>query len=202
MNVPTLRRPLTGLLSIKIGAVSDVNHAVTGRLSRGPETFVIMKVEDEFKARTKATKTDRWADEMHQIEIDKGNEVELTVYDRTGSDPPRPVGMLWLRITDINEEMRRKKVEADIKGSGWISADRAMQDGSIQPDSAYGPGGLQHSWTSGNVSQPTGNAGESMTAPVDIDDWFSLEPVGRIHLVISFGESSLRNSISIGRQRL
>ena len=96
LNMPSQRKPLTGHLSLRIHAVADVDHAATGRFSRGPETFVIMKVEDNFKGRTKATRTDKWTDELHEFDIDKANEIELTVYDKTG-DHPLPIGMLWVR---------------------------------------------------------------------------------------------------------
>ena len=82
-----MRKPLTGHLDIRVHAVRDVNHALTGRLSRGPETFAVIKVEDAFKGRTKATRTDRWTDELHSIQIDKANEIEITVYDKSTSYP-------------------------------------------------------------------------------------------------------------------
>jgi hypothetical protein len=35
---------------------------------------------------------------------------------------PVPIGMLWVRISDIAEEMRRKKIETELNASGWVSA--------------------------------------------------------------------------------
>lgn len=194
LNVPSQRKPLTGHLSIRIQAVADVDHAATGRFSRGPDTFVIIKVEDVFKGRTKPTKTDRWLDEIHEIDIDKANEIELTVYDRTG-DHPMPIGMLWIRISDIVEEMRRKRIETEFNSSGWMTADR-MPDGGIRPDlqfqpppgqqgaaagAAGGAGGL-----GGAPGAGAGGAPVPQTGPIFIESWFSLEPVGRIHMTMSF----------------
>src|SRR6186713_2566693 len=68
LSMPSQRKPLTGHLSLRIHAVADVDHAATGRFSRGPETFVIVKVEDSFKGRTKATRNDRWLDELHEFD--------------------------------------------------------------------------------------------------------------------------------------
>ncbi|KAI9728187.1 MAG: Serine/threonine kinase [Chrysothrix sp. TS-e1954] len=192
MNAPSLRKPLTGLLTLRINAVRDVNHTTTGRLSRGPETFVILKVEDDFKGRTKATRTDRWTDELHQVDINKGNEVELTVYDKAGNDHPRPIGMLWVRISDINEEMRRKKIETEINNSGWVAADKAMQDGRPRPEgqfngspSAAGPGAMT---SMGQTSADNGP--QPQYGPVTIENWFSLEPVGAIQLAMSFNKEA------------
>lgn len=180
---------------MKIHAISDVNHATAGRFSRGPESFVIVKVEDETKSRTKATRTDKWADENLDIDIDKGNEVELTVYDKAGGDHPRPVGLLWIRISDVAEEMRRKKIEHDFNQAGWVSADK-MDNG--------GPGRLNVQFQPPPGQMPTQGPGNAMgqaygasgpapnAAPVPaIDAWFSLEPVGRIHLTLNFGMSTI-----------
>ncbi|KAL8904825.1 MAG: hypothetical protein Q9207_003019 [Kuettlingeria erythrocarpa] len=192
LNSPNMRKPLTGTLEMAIQAVRDVDHAATGRLSRGPETFVIMKVEDAFRVKTKSTRTDKWTDETHTVDIDKANEIELTVYDKSGAHPT-PVGMLWIRISDIAEEMRRKKIEAELNNSQWVTADKMNNGGHLgQPDSGFS--------SSTNLTQdraPRGPAnrdpnphppGQASRNPAVIDAWFALEPVGRIHLVLSFSK--------------
>lgn len=188
-----MRKPLTGLLTMRIQAVKDVDHAATSRFSKGPETFVIVKVEDTVKARTKASRADWWQDETFNIDIDKANEIELTVYDKSG-DRPTPIGMLWLRISDIAEEMRRKKIETEFNASGWVSADK-MDGGSGGPR-RQGSGGPtlspQQPAHGGHPGAPAPNYGGAPGAPfggpVMIDAWFALEPVGRIHLTMSFGK--------------
>lgn len=196
LNISSARKPLTGHLTLRIHQVADVDHAATGRFSRGPETFVIMKVEDVFKGRTKATRNDRWTDEVHEFDIDKANEIELTVYDRTG-DHPLPIGMLWIRISDIAEEMRRKRIETELNSSSamWVSADKMGAGGAGQSEmqfqpppgqaqAASGPGGV-----GAGSGQDMGGAGpQPQTGPIYIDAWFALEPVGRIQLTMSFGE--------------
>jgi classical protein kinase C/novel protein kinase C epsilon type len=188
-----MRKPLTGLLTLRIHAVKDVDHAASSRFSRGPETFVVVKVEDAIKARTKATRTDKWQDEAFNIEIDKANEIELTVYDRSG-DRPNPIGMLWVRISDIAEEMRRKKIESEFNASGWVSADKMEHGGAHgRQDAGGAPGSSNRPPSGGHPGGPGqgyagGAPGGPSAGPVLIDSWFALEPVGRIHLTLSFGE--------------
>lgn len=186
-----MRKPLTGSLSIRVHAVKDVDHVATSRFARGPETYVAVKVEDNVVARTKATRIDKWEAEYHNVMVDKANEIELTVYDKAGGDHPLPIALLWIRISDIVEEMRRKKIEAEINSSGWVSADRmANGGGSNAPPSQFnmnptgagaspnfpaGPGGMQ---------QQLG--GQGMVSAQPIDAWFALEPTGAIHLTIGF----------------
>ncbi|CEL03272.1 hypothetical protein BJX68DRAFT_46111 [Aspergillus pseudodeflectus] len=187
LSTPNLRKPLTGLLTMRIQAVQDVDHATSSRFSRGPETSVIVKVEDTIKARTRATRSDRWQDETFNLDIDKANEVELTVYDKAG-DRPVPIGMLWLRISDIAEEMRRKKIETEINTSGWVSADKMERPGGPGRMDPAGPvGSSQGAGGYSNPSAPQGQMGPG-GGPLTIDAWFALEPVGRIHLSMSFAK--------------
>ncbi|PYI26363.1 hypothetical protein BP00DRAFT_67450 [Aspergillus indologenus CBS 114.80] len=203
LSTPNLRKPLTGLLTMRIHAVQDVDHATSSRFSRGPETFVVLKVEDTIKARTKPTRTDRWQDETFNLEIDKANEIELTVYDKSG-DRPTPIGMLWVRISDIAEEMRRKKIETEFNASGWVSAEKMGHGGQPgRPDTAGGMGSSQ-----GGPGGPAGPAGQGGAAgapgagQVIIDSWFALEPVGRIQLSMSFAKQLKdRRPFDIGLNR-
>ncbi|QIW99142.1 hypothetical protein AMS68_004660 [Peltaster fructicola] len=183
LDMPTQRKPLSGHLSIRIQGIEDVDHASTGRFSRGPETFVIMKVEDSAIGRTKATRSDRWTDEVHEIDVDKANEIEFTVYDKSG-DRPVPIGLLWIRIADLVDEIRRKRVETEFNQAGWTTADK-MSDGQPRPDLHFNPPpGSQ------GVHPPSAaggfGAGMQQSGPIFIDTWFSLEPVGRIHLTLGF----------------
>lgn len=205
LNAPNMRKPLTGNLTMMINAVRDVDHAATGRLSRGPETFVVMKVEDVEKGKTKTTRTDRWTEEVHNVDIDKANEIELTVYDKSGTRPT-PIAMLWIRISDIAEEMRRKKIESELGNSQWVTADR-MDNSSMQSrqDSAYSSGtsipNRDSRGSSGRDGGP-GQGNQQSQDPAAIEAWFALEPVGRIHLTMSFTKQNKdRRPIDLGLNR-
>jgi hypothetical protein len=206
--MPNMRKPLTGQLSIRIQAVKDVDHATMSRFARGPETFVAVKVEDNVVARTKASRTDKWEAEYHNLNVDKANEIELTVYDKP-SDHPLPIGLLWIRISDIVEEMRRKRIEAEISSSGWVSADR-MANGSAPgappPQFPMNPGQSQFGPPPGSAGAGAqgGNAplGGAAIPPQPIDAWFALEPTGAIHLTISFTKQTKdRRPFDVGLNR-
>ncbi|KAJ5828927.1 uncharacterized protein N7525_007180 [Penicillium rubens] len=209
LSSPNMRKPLTGLLTMRIHAVKDVDHAASSRFSRGPETYIVVKVEDTIKARTKATRNDKWLDESFSMDIDKANEIELTVYDKSG-DRPVPIGMLWVRISDIAEEMRRKKIETELNASGWVSADKMGEGGSARHDHGGSPMGSSHGPSPGGRPGTSGHGahahhgGESTNAPptVTIDSWFALEPVGRVQLQMSFAKQLKdRRPFDIGLNR-
>jgi classical protein kinase C len=207
INTPNMRKPLTGQLSIRIQAVKDVDHATTSRFARGPETFVAVKVEDNIVARTKASRTDRWEAEYHNLNVEKANEIELTVYDKP-SDHPLPIGLLWIRISDIVEEMRRKKIEAEINSSGWVSADRMANGGGPPPQFPMNPATPQFGPPPGSAGlppqQPANNqmGGAGIVPPQPIDAWFALEPTGAVHLTIGFTKQTKdRRPFDVGLNR-
>lgn len=199
LNLPTQRKPLSGHISIRVQAVANVDHMTMGRLSRKAETFVVVKVEDTVKAKTRATKYDKWTEEVLEFDLDKANEIEFTVYDRS-SDRSQPIGMLWARVSDIAEEMRRKRIEHETTQAGWRTADamgptpggydgRSPRPDSFSP-SHIGPDGFQNT-----ALQP-------QNSPVFIDDWFSLEPVGKIKLSITFvKQNRQRRPLDLGLGR-
>jgi len=200
MNAPNMRKPLSGHMEMRINAIRDVDHAASSRFSRGPETFIIMKVEDNVRAKTRATRNDRWMDEIFSIDIDKANEIELTVYDKSG-DRPTPIAFLWIRISDIAEEMRRKRIEAELQQGNWVTADKMTP----------GAGGeFAPPPTTGTPHVPSGDAagaGPSAGMPQQpqtamIDSWFSLEPAGRIHLSMNFQkQTGQRRPFDLGLNR-
>ncbi|KAI5795563.1 protein kinase c [Geopyxis carbonaria] len=207
INTPNIRKPLTGRLHVRILAVKDVDHASTSRFARGPETFVIIKVEDVARIRTKSTRNDKWLDEGHDIDVDKANEIEVTVYDKPG-EQHLPIGMLWIRISDLVEELRRKKIDQDNQNAGWVSADKMgpgrtsdghSYSGSV-PSSHVGAGNTgMYMNTSGQVgAQPT-----QVQSP-NVDAWFALEPIGQIHLSMNFVKTKTGGKrpmeLGLGRQ--
>ena len=90
--------------------------------------------------------------------------------------------------------MRRKKVETELQNSGWVSADKMGGSTGPQPDLQFQPPPGQNFANATGPGQagmrPPGPAGPGAPQPqmsqIFIDDWFSLEPVGRIHLTMSF----------------
>ncbi|MCO5559004.1 hypothetical protein L7F22_012595 [Adiantum nelumboides] len=121
-----------------------------------------------------------------------------------------PIGLLWVRISDIVEEMRRKRIEAEMNSSGWVSADRmgsgagAPSQFPMSPSSGSfggGPGGPQ---SPGAGPQTPGLAPgpqpQVNTGP--IDGWFNLEPTGQIQLQMSFVKTNAdRRPVDLGLGR-
>ncbi|OLL23182.1 Protein kinase C-like [Neolecta irregularis DAH-3] len=192
INAPNLRRPLTGFLKLRVARVKDVDHAASSRFTRGPETHVTIKVEDTIRARTKPSRNDRWNEDF-DIEVDKVNEIEITVYDKQG-DHLLPIGLLFIRISDLAEELRRRKVEAEINNSGWVSANQ-VGSGSSQA------GGLHSMRTAMDpgpfVSSPRANASAFQEMDKGIEAWFALEPAGQILLTLNFRKQHITG---LGRQ--
>ncbi|GAA5981589.1 hypothetical protein JCM11641_004108 [Rhodosporidiobolus odoratus] len=189
-----LRRPLSGALQITIHSARDLAHAPQPKRSKHPsETIIYVKVEDTPRARTHPSRGgDRW-NESFEIHVDKANECEVTIYDRVpGEAAPQPIGMLWLRLSDIVEELRRKKMGAEA-GPGWVTAARVTQGGSgTSGQDVPLPGtGLNRGETmSGGEFGAGGGVGGAKGE--GIDAWFAVEPEGAVRLQLNFVKSNVR----------
>ena len=174
---------------IRVSAVKDVDHATTSRFTRSPETFIVIKIEDLPRQKTKASRTDRWNEE-YEIPVDKANEIEFTVYDKV-SDTSLPIGFLWVRISDISEELRRRRIEQEVAGSGWVSADKAQEGGPMGSGPGSGVGFGRISPTRGEQIYPRPGEALPQARNEGVEAWFALEPAGQILLTLNFGKQSL-----------
>ena len=187
---------LSGKLQVIIKGARDLEHApiVTSGRSRSAskqvvDTYVSLKVEGTQRARTHPSRTDRWNEEF-EITVDKANEVELAVYDKQASEPhPVPIALLWLKIQDLVDSLRRQRVNQETGQGGWVTAgDMNNIPGMPSPG--------HHPSSSGDY-QPSFNAGGAMASgafgggyggqPDGIEAWFALEPVGAIAMKLNFG---------------
>lgn len=199
LNVPSQRKPLSGRVTIHVRAVADVDHT-TSRYRGAPGLYVAINCEDLTDPWTtrpcptkdepkKGIKAGQFTDEPFGFDVDKANEIEVTVYEKTGGQT-LPIGILWLRVSDIAEEMRRQKIASELQNNNWVSADKIGGSSGPQPDMQFQPPPGQSSGgvTPGGMRQTGGAVPGSQhpSGPIEIDGWFSLEPVGRINLTLSF----------------
>lgn len=188
-----LRKLLTGKLRIGVKGARELDHIpVTKKGSKGlNDTTVVIKIEGNQRARSHPSRTDRWNEDF-EIPIDKENEIEITIFDKQGNEPSIPIGLLWVRISDLVEALRRQKVGAmsENSGAGWVTAAGAM-DGNHPAQPATHQAGY-------GMDSPVQFAGPQIPgagAPrprqyEGIDAWFAVEPVGDIALHLDFSQYS------------
>jgi classical protein kinase C len=186
---PNQRRPLSGALNISILQARDLNRPpfANKRGKSRPESVVVVKVEDTPRARTHPSRTDRWNEDF-EIHVDKANEVEVTIYDKSAGDLPVPIGMLWIRISDVVEALRRKKAGND-SGPGWVTAGRVS---SANAAAGGGTSALDVPMGRQLPPPPSAQPGFGSTASEGIEAWFAVEPEGAIQLNLNFGASAAR----------
>ncbi|KAF9170795.1 Serine/threonine kinase, partial [Mortierella sp. AD010] len=165
-----LRRPMTGTLYVRVTGVKHQNNAPT-RNSRPAESMAIIKIDGTPKAKTKMARNTpngiRWNEDF-EVPVTKASEIEISVVDKP-DQVPVPIGMFWLKISDLVEELRRKKVEAD-NDAAWVAAN-AQDLGGRMP--VVRPG--------------TGPLGDNPVNGVEgIETWWDLEPIGQISLKFNF----------------
>lgn len=183
------RKQLTGELTIGVTALRDVDHIESPMFSRRPETYVSIKIDDTVKARTRASRNDRWHEDF-QIQVGKGNEVEITVYDKV-NDTLIPVAVTWLLLSDIAEEIRKKKAGQASGQNGWVNA-RVLSTystpGDTSLDSAIPMAGQTTS--SHPESNADGGSDQNPSGKLTTNTWLTLEPAGQILLTLGFNKSA------------
>ncbi|KAG0362280.1 kinase-like domain-containing protein [Gamsiella multidivaricata] len=165
-----LRRPMTGILHVRIAGIKHQSNAPT-RDSRPAESMAVIKIDGALKGKTRMARNGtmgiRWNEDF-DIPVRKASEIEITVYDRPDHTAV-PIGMFWLKISDLVEELRRRKVEAD--------NDAARAAGDVHDLAVKSPGSRHRSISFG---EPASNAVDG------VDAWWDLEPAGQIGIKFSF----------------
>lgn len=192
------RKPLSGKLYLTVTCVRDIDHIASPVFSKRPESMVTIKIDDVERAKTKFLRNDRWNEDF-VIDIDKSHEIEFAVYDKSGSSLV-PVAITWALLSDISEELRKKKVAND-SGDGWVTAARAASgDMSSQGSSANtfiggagtgganaGGSGVGGGSSAGSIgSGPTFTDQSTGSSKILINTWINLEPIGHILISLSF----------------
>ncbi|GFZ43576.1 protein kinase C, partial [Saitozyma sp. JCM 24511] len=197
-----LRKPISGQLNISLRSARDLNHRPLPRKSSKVfnETTVVIKIEGTERAVSLPSRNDRWLEDFH-LPVEKANEVEITIYDSIGTGDSIPIGMLWLRVSDLLDGLRRQKVGMEVQGAGWVTADKAA---SMGPRTGSAPDSVTlHS--SGTIRQPgAGGPTQDGKLTEGIDGWWSVEPAGAISLRLDFikdtADGARRPYDALGRQ--
>lgn len=189
-------KPISGTLRVTLRSARELDHVpVTARFRSSSkavtETYVSIKVEGTQLARSHPSRgTDRWNEEFEMI-VEKANEVEIVVYDKQGNDYPIPIGILWIKISDLVEALRRQKVGIETGQGGWVTAGAMPGD---SPSARMGG----YSGVQGGMDAPLnypGAQGLGGVSPVQsgsegIEAWFGVEPAGAIALQLNFSKRS------------
>jgi len=185
-------KPLSGTLYITLKGADELDHApVVSRArasSRVIETTVSIKVEGTQLARSHPSRTGRWNEDF-EIPVEKANEIEIVIYDKQVSEPHAiPIGLLWIRINDLVDALRRQKLATDANG-GWVTAG-ALPGDSPPGMAGYNPaGGGDFNSALGGYSGGPGGQSSAFSGPSEgIEARFAVEPIGTITLRLNFGK--------------
>lgn len=187
------RKQLTGVLTIGLTAIRDVDHIQSPMFARKPDSYITVKIDDTIKARSKPSRNDRWHEEF-EIQVGKGNEVEITVYDKV-NDQMIPVAVMWLLLSDIAEEIRKKKANQTTGQQGWVNASNIESNTGSQNENSV---------VSASTALPENSPvpeGIPSNAHVTTNQWFILEPAGQILLTLGFRKTQQRKNAVGGLHR-
>lgn len=192
-------KPISGTLRVTLRGARELDHApVTTRFRSSSravtETYVSIKVEGTQLARSHPARgTDRWNEEF-EMTVDKANEVEVVVYDKQGNDHPIPIGILWIKISDLVEALRRQKVGIETGQGGWVTAGAMPGDSPPGRMGGYpgAQGGMDAPLNYPGAQAAFGGAPPGQTSSEGIEAWFGVEPAGAIALHVNFIKENVR----------
>lgn len=183
---PGFRRPVTGKLQLEILEAMELAHAPE-RMIRSPATVVLVKIDNQIVFRSRPARNDKW-NELCETHVNKASEIEVSVYDQS-PEKSLPIGFFWLKITDITEGLRKRKVPQ------WMLAEEAQKrrhdaDGNSIMDREDSSATLQP-FPPVQVTPTEGG----------IEAWFDVEPVGKLALRLNFirGDGNRRPMDKLGR---
>lgn len=168
---PGFRRPVTGLLQLQLVQARGLAHAPT-RMFKAPDTIVFVKIDGNIVYRSKLSRSDKWMD-MCETHVNKATEVEISIYDQE-AERSLPIGIFWLKITDIAEGLRKKKIQQESE-PGWVPADvyQKQEEGVVTAASLSQP----------QIQQPS----RVESTQEGLQAWFDVEPSGEMLLRVNFG---------------
>ncbi|KAJ2665772.1 Serine/threonine kinase [Coemansia sp. RSA 1199] len=175
---PAIRRPITGKLQLRIHRAKDLRRApIHTRAFRSPQHFVVVKIDGRVCGTTPIVK-DSVFNHYFEIEVKKASEVELSVFERVDKD--YLVGLMWIRLSEIYEDIRKKEIVAD-SSSGWTTAEQMSK----------GAGGAHGHGSPGVPHMATGHGGQPDAAPGVLSEW-DVESQGQIELWMNFTKSTAK----------
>lgn len=169
---PGFRRPVTGLLQLELIQARGLAHAPT-RMFKMPDTVVYVKIDGNVVYKSKPSRNDKWLD-ICETHVNKATEVEISIYDGE-AERSLPIGIYWLKITDIAEGLRKKKIQQE-NGTGWVPAEVYQKQDGGGPKQA-----LQAQPQQPQQPKLVENMEEGIQA------WFDVEPCGEMLLRVNFG---------------
>lgn len=192
MNAPKFaRKPLTGKLTTYITCIRDIDHIALPMFNKKPESIISIKIDDVERIRTNGSRSGKFNEE-HTIDIDKAHELEITVYDKVGNLRV-PVALSWILLSDIAEEIRKRKVAAESASEGWYSASNLQSSQGFKSLVTPASSGFEKSPVDSN-SNPTQTKTGDSDKTLHVSAWVNLEPVGQILISLYFEKSSIVGS--------
>lgn len=193
MNTPKYaRKALTGRLTVQITCIRDIDHTALPMMHKKPESIVSIKIDDVEKAKTNGSRVGKFNEEFH-IDVDKAHEMEIAVYDKSGSQRV-PVALTWVLLSDIAEEIRKKKVANEMGTEGWMTASSLPQNPGPKPQGYQSTTSVPSLGTSsafdGETVFENNNHASEPSKATQISAWVNFEPVGQILITLSFEKSN------------
>ena len=178
--------PASGKLRLKVLEARELTHAPSHTFPI-TQTYVTIKVTGQRERKTKMSRNDTWMDTF-DTDVNKAAEIEIVIYDAAG-DRNLPIGMLWLRMIDIAEDLRQLKKKHNRSNNSRNDDDNNNNNSSSNSNSNNT--NVLDTIDSETESSYSDTSSSIVSTTDGFTEWFNVEPFGRLHLHLNFGNKSL-----------
>ncbi|KAJ2783983.1 Serine/threonine kinase [Coemansia javaensis] len=187
---PGIRRPITGKLKLRIHRARNLQRApIRAKAFRSPQQFVVVNIDGRPCGTTPIVK-DSAFNHYFEIDVKKASELELSIFER--GDKDYLIGLMWVRLSEIHEDIRKQEIAAD-PSSGWATAEQVALGDAAQP---------QRVNTHGSAPVPAGprapgqlsgaaTVGAQPAEPGVLSEW-DVESQGQIELWMNFVKAAVK----------
>ncbi|KAI9295447.1 Pkinase-domain-containing protein [Neoconidiobolus thromboides FSU 785] len=158
--------------TIKIKLLSEQNLQNIDPIT----STIVFQIDGKTRGKIKLNFIDRKVDHF-VAKVHKANEMELHIVNEYKDKPPSIVGLLWIPLAEVSDDIRKRNAG----NIGWAPADASGQ--------------INRSKT---VVRSTADGSDFEV----IEDWFKVEPVGKLLLRMNFIKSNVpkKPQALLGRQ--
>lgn len=179
---PAIRKPVSGLLQLKILQARDLSHVPTSVI-KSPATVVCVKIDRQVVHKTRPRNED-WFEDC-EVHVSEGSELEIEIFDQESEKRRVPIGVLWIRITDLVEALRKRRPHR-LDNSSWMLAQPSTPSADNNNNNPLPSTASRPSPPDTPRHKPT--ATSTNPSQTSIIEWFEVEPCGGLALRMNFGK--------------
>lgn len=145
--------------------------------------MVCVKIDRQVVHKTRPRNED-WFEDC-EVHVSEGSELEIEIFDQESEKRRVPIGVLWIRITDLVEALRKRRPHR-LDNNSWMLAQPPSPSSAADNSNNPLPSTATRS-SPPDTPRHRPTATTTNTSQTSIFEWFEVEPCGGLALRMNFG---------------